>query len=447
MPSTPPFTLDDQTVSAGIDSIADATPTSLQHFTLDNGLAVYLREDHSTPLAAIQLWYHVGTSHEPAGHTNLSHLLEHLIFEGSRKLEAGRYTQVIARLGGKANATTTDDATAYDVLLPAARLPIALEIMADAMAGATFGQADMERAVKAIEDERRLKVENAPAQQAAERHIALAHGSSPYATAAFGNPADLNNMRLDTVRTWYQTWYRPNNATLVVVGAVDLPTLRQHVSRYFASIARAPLGAAPVPRHDAHLQERSQKLKLPGLRDGLFMSFNAPSHATATEATTVPALGVLCEVLGKGFSARLYSELVRDRRLLKGIGLSYEPMVRGDTLLTLSTYINSQRSTHEHAVEAIYTLIDTLRHTLLSPQELERAKLRMLTRRLFSRDSVTLQAGRIGAAAAAGLSPSLIDQEAERVRHLDSATLRQVAFDYLSRERLTITHLQTGAPA
>lgn len=447
MPSTPPFTLDDQTVSAGIESIADATQPSLQHFTLDNGLAVYLREDHSTPLAAIQLWYHVGTSHEPAGHTNLSHLLEHLIFEGSRKLEAGRYTQVIARLGGEANATTADDATAYDVLLPAARLPIALEIMADAMAGATFGQADMERAVKAIEDERRLKVENVPAQHAAERHMALAHGGSPYAKPAFGNPKDLSNMRLDTVRTWYQTWYRPNNATLVVVGAVDLPTLRQHVSRYFASIASAPLGAAPVPRHDAHLQERSQKLKLPGLRDGLFMSFNAPSHATATEATTVPALGLLCEVLGTGFSARLYSELVRDRRLLKGIGLSYEPMVRGDTLLTLSTYINSQRSTHEHAVEAIYALIDTLRHTLLSPQELERAKLRMLTRRLFSRDSITLQAERIGAAAAAGLSPSLIDQQAESVRHLDSATLRQVAFDYLSRERLTITHLQTGAAA
>ncbi|WP_349975936.1 pitrilysin family protein [Pseudomonas sp. WHRI 8519] len=446
MPSTPPFTLDDTTLSAGIESIADATQPPLQHFTLDNGLAVYLREDHSTPLAAIQLRYHVGTSHESAGHTNISHLLEHLIFEGSRKLEAGRYSQVIARLGGEANAFTIDDATVYEMLLPAARLPVALEIMADAMEGATFGQAALERAAKAIEDERRLKVDNVPAQQAAERHNALAHGSSPYATATFGNPADLRNLSVETVRAWYQKWYRPNNATLVVVGAVDLATLGQHVSRYFASIARAALDAVPVPRHDAHLQARSQTLTLPG-RDGLFMSFNVPSHATATDATTVPALGLLCDVLGKGFSARLYSELVRDRRLLKGLTLAYEPMARGDTLLTLSTYINSQKSTHEQAEEAIYTAIDALRHTPLSTQELKRAKLRMLTRRLFSHDSISLQADRIGAAAAAGLPPSLIDQEADSIRHLDSATLQQVAFDYLSRERLTITHLQAGAPA
>ncbi|WP_449430708.1 M16 family metallopeptidase [Pseudomonas putida] len=433
------------TISASLATIARASPSALQHFTLDNGLSVYLREDHSAPLAAVQLWYHIGSSHEPAGHSNLSHLLEHLMFKGSSKLPGGHYSRLIARLGGKANAATHDDSTAFDVLLPVARLPIALEIMADAMHSATLGQTDFEREIKVIEDERRLKIDSSPTQQAFDQHRILAQGDSVYAQPAFGHARDLAEMQLASVRTWYRTWYRPNNATLVVVGAIDQQRLGQWVDEHFAALPAAPLGDKLSPVQPGEPQERSLDLVHPGLRAGLFMSFNTPSLASTASMEAVHALRLLCEVLGKGFSSRLYSELVRDKRAIKGIDVSYQYLLRGDSLLTLSAYANTDVATPEQAAQAIWAIIDELRRTPLPEALLERAKLRLLTRQLYARENIAQQAALIGQAAAAGIDPVLLDQAPAVILDLTSATVQKVANQYLRRERLTTTYLQQGA--
>ncbi|MBF8672082.1 insulinase family protein [Pseudomonas putida] len=438
-------TLDGEDISAGLASIASAAPMQLQHFTLDNGLSVYLREDHSTPLVAVQLWYHVGSSYEPAGHTNISHVLEHLVFEGSSKLAAGQYNRVIARLGGYTNATSGVDGTAFEMLLPGSRLPVGLEIMADAMRTATFGQSEMEQGVKAVEDERRVNFASNVEEQAYNQHDQLAHGGSPYAQDGYAFPADLRNITLEALRGWYDTWYHPNNATLVVVGSIDLPTLQLQVSRYFSGLSKASLAKQPVPHHDARLVQREQTVTLPGLRHGVRMSFNVPGCATAPDVTTAPTLALICELLGKGSSSLLYGNLERTHRLISGVRVSYDPLVRGDTLLTITAWVNTGNSTPEQAAEAVYQVIDGLRLAPLPDEVLDRAKLRMLARQLFSLDDLDLQAERIGAAAAAGVSPTLLDRQSRIVRDLDSATLQKMAADYLGRERLTITYLRPGA--
>ena len=177
------------------------------------------------------------------------------------------------------------------------------------------------------------------------------------------------------------------------------------------------------------------------------MSFNVPGKATAPDTATAPTLELLSELLGKGFSSRLYSDLVRDKRMLTGVRTTYDPLVRGDTLLTISAYVNTANATPEEAAEAVYQHVDELRSKVLSAEELERAKLRMLASRLYSRDDLASQAEQIGAAAAVGLPASVIDQDIAIIRHLGSAKVQQVALDYLGRERLTITYLQPGAPA
>jgi len=151
-------------------------------------------------------------------------------------------------------------------------------------------------------------------------------------------------------------------------------------------------------------------------------------------------------VLAEGFSARLYSDLVRDKRLLTGISITYEPLLRGDTLLTLSAYVNSTNSTPEEAAQAVCRHLEELRISAVPPAELERAKLRMLARRMFE-DSQVLQAERIGEAAAAGIAAAVIDQEIQIIRDLDSQQIQQVALAYLGRERLTTSYLQPGATA
>ncbi|MBK4988792.1 insulinase family protein [Pseudomonas sp. S36] len=445
LPSPAPAPLEG--VPEALASLAAATPSPLQHFTLENGLSVYLRQQHGTSLAAVQLWYHVGTSHEPAGHTNLSHLLEHLIFEGSSKLAAGDYSRVVARLGGRANASTRLDATAYEISLPVTRLPVALEIMADAMHSATFDASDLARAAKAIVDERRLKLDTQPAQQALDHHQALAHGNSPYAAPSFGNAADLGSLDLQQLRTWYRTWYRPSNATLVVVGDIDLATLRGPVDKYFSPLISGPVTDCPAPRHDDALQARTHTVSLPGLAHGLFMSFNVPGCATAPDETTTAALELIGELLGQGASSWLYSELVRDQRVLTGVRVNYDPLVRGDTLLTVAAYVNTTHATPEQAAEAVYQKIDQLRSLTLTSSELQHLKLGMLARRLFTLEDPASQAERIGSVAAAGQPASLVDSEAARLVAIDATTLQQVANTYLGRERLTITFLRPGAQA
>lgn len=446
MSASPP-SLDSESgmIAAGLASIAAASPPALQHFTLENGLSVYLREDHGMPLVAAQLWYHVGTRHEPPGHSNLSHLLEHLMFSGSRKLAPGQYSRAVARLGGKANATTRNDATAFDIVLPATRLPIALEMMADAMAHATLGRDAFEREIKAIEDERRLKLDNSWYLQSLDQHHRLAHEGSPYAEPTFGHPVDLNEMQWASVHTWYRTWYVPNNATLVVVGAVDLQSLRQQVKACFAGIPRSALPAPQPLRQPVEWRERSQTLVRPDLRGGLHLSFNVPSQATAQSPQVSCALRLLCEVLGKGFSSRLYGNLVRDRQLLRGLVIDYQHLCHGDTLLTLSA--TTGNATPQEAAQAIREIIEDLRRTPLPDEVLEHAKLRLLARQLYTRDSNAWQAEQIGQAAAIGLDPSLLDREPELLRSLTGSMVRQIASQYLQRERSTATYLLQGAGA
>jgi len=152
------------------------------------------------------------------------------------------------------------------------------------------------------------------------------------------------------------------------------------------------------------------------------------------------------ELLAEGFSARLYSDLVRDKRLLTSIRIDYQPLVRGDTLLTISAYVNSTNTSPEQAAQAVYEHLGELRNTPVPMADLERAKLRMLARRLFA-DSLVSQAEQIGAAAAAGLPVEVIDQDAQIIRDLDCIKVQQVALAYLGRERLTTTYLRPGASA
>ncbi|MEN8641468.1 M16 family metallopeptidase [Pseudomonas sichuanensis] len=427
--------------TVSLSSLIPAAKPPLQHFVLGNGLNVYLQEDPRSPLACVQLCYHVGASHDPLGHTNLAHLLEHMLFEGSAKLAPGQFSRVIGRLGGVANASTQDDGTLYEVTLPAARLEVALEILGDTMANASLTADGFERAVKAINDERRLKFDNDPEQQAFEHHKRLAHGSSPYAAPSFGDVVDLHYMKPDTVRTWYRTWYHPNNATLVVVGNVDRARLQGWVERHFGAWGAAALPALPGPGQTASHQARQQAITLPGLRDGLYLSFNVPSLATAESTATAAALMLLPELLANGADSMLYASLVRERQVLTGIEAFYDHLTRGDTLLTLYAYSNPDKGTPQQAIEQIRHILDAVRQTPPSAQTLDALKFRLLTEQLKARDTAHKQAESIAAYALSGLKPEVHDQILQALIALTAEDIQLAAQRFLADERMAVTHM------
>jgi zinc protease len=415
-------------------------PPSVQCFTLSNGLRVYLREDHRAPLISAQLWYHVGASHETPGQTGISHLLEHLMFEGSSKLAPGEYSTLMTRIGAEPNAFTTHDATVYPLTLPANRLEIGLEAMADAMASAKLDPAPFGRERNVVIAERRSDIDNYPLARALEQHTILAHGSSRYANPVIGHLADLQQFTEANARAWYQAWYRPNNASLAVAGAIDLGHLRSLVQRHFAAIAAAPLPPTRAPRADIDLARRSQTLRQAGLRSGVLMSFNVPSYCTAASAELTLALSLIPDLLGEGRSARLKRRLIYQTPLLQALSCQYDPLKRGDTLLHVYAF-TADTTTPEAAAERLLDEIEALGRSAPLPEELERAKARLRARQVFARDDIADQAHAIGQRAAIGLAPALMDHEQQAVEAVSAEQVRQAAALYLTAQRVTITFM------
>lgn len=415
-------------------------PPSVQRFTLSNGLQVYLRQDHRAPLVSAQLWYHVGGSHEADGQTGLSHLLEHLMFEGSSKLAPGEYSTLMTRIGAEPNAFTTHDATVYPLTLPANRLEIGLEAMADAMASATLDAPPFERERNVVIAERRNRVDNNPLGLAFERHALLAHGNSRYAHPALGHLNDLQQLTEAHARAWHQAWYRPNNATLAVAGAIDLAHLQRLVERHFAAIAPASLPPAPIPRADTSLAQRSQTLRQRGLRNGVLLSFNVPSQCTATHVAQTQALSLIPDLLSEGRGARLKHQLVYQTPLLQALTCRYDPLQRGDTLLNLYAY-TADATSPQAAAERLFAEFEELGRTAPTPEELERAKARLRARQVFARDDIADQAHAIGKRAAIGLDPTLMDHEQQAVDSVDAEQVRQAAAQFLTAQRGALTFM------
>ncbi|QHB30441.1 peptidase M16 [Pseudomonas monteilii] len=411
---------------------------AVSSFTLTNGLRVYLRTDQRAPLVSVQLWYHVGSSYEPKGHTGLSHALEHLLFEGSSKLAAGQYSTLMARLGGEPNAFTHSDATVFPLTLPANRLEIALEAMADVMASATLADAPFARELAVVMAERREEVDNNPWALALEYHLMLAYGDSGYGTPVIGHDTDLSHTSLAAARTWYQTWYHPNNATLAVAGDITLPQLQTLVTRHFAAIPAHRLPAQQIPTAPAGLVRRFQTLRLQGLYSGAITSFNLPSQCTATSDAQAYALRLLPDILAQGHASTLQRRMVLDNPLLSGLRASYEPWQRGDSLLTLYALCSPQVPP-ETAAERLTLEIEAFCQSAPAAADLQRAKARLIARQVYEKDDIAKQAHAIGMQAACGLDPVALGDECQTIEAVTAEQVGEVAHEFLTKARTSIT--------
>jgi zinc protease len=414
--------------------------STVQSFTLSNGLRIFLREDHRAPLVSVQLWYHVGSSHEPAGHTGLSHALEHLLFEGSSKLASGQYSAVMTRLGGNPNAFTSADATVFPLTLPSSRLEIALEAMADVMTSATLSDAPFARELNVVMAERREQVDNSPLALALEHHQLLAYGTGGYGTPTIGHKADLEHLTPAAARAWYQSWYRPNNATLAVAGDITLPQLQSLVMRHFATIPANRLPAREAPCAPPVQDRRHQTLRLPGQYTGTILSFNLPSQSTAQSAEQAYALRLLPDLLADGHSSTLQQRLVVDDPILQGLRSTYEPWQRGDSLLAFYAFCSPQ-VTPEIAAERLMLEIEAFRQSAPSREDLQRAKARLLARQVFERDNIDEQAHAMGKQAACGLDPIALGDERQVIETVTAEQVGQAALQFLTDSRAAITFM------
>ncbi len=419
---------------------ADSQPT--HEFMLDNGLKVVVREDHRAPVVVSQLWYKVGSSYESPGQTGLSHALEHMMFKGSGKLEAGEASRILRELGAEENAFTSDDYTAYYQVLARDRLAVAFELEADRLASLKLPADEFAREIEVIKEERRLRTDDKPSALAFERFKAMAYPASGYHTPTIGWMADLERMSVEELRRWYERWYVPNNATLVVVGDVTQAEVRELAERYFGPIASRPVPDAKRPLELDEPGERRLTLHVKTQVPSLIMAFNTPSLATSETPREIHALRLISALLDGGYSARLPQQLERGEELVTSASAWYDAYARGDSLFVLSATPNRQKDRSLEDVEAgLWKQLEQLKQSAPSQEELERVRAQVIAGLVYERDSISQQATTIGQLESVGLSWRLMDEELSALEAVTADDIQQAARHYFTRSRLSVAHV------
>ena len=428
-----------------VPCLAQAASPVTTEFSLDNGLKVVVREDHRSPVVVAQVWYRVGSSYEPQGLTGMSHALEHMMFKGTTLVPNGEFSRIVSLYGGEDNAFTTDDYTAYYQVYTADKLALALELEADRMRNLVFKPDEVAQEIRVVMEERRQRTDDNPQSLALERFHALAWLTSPSRQPTVGWMRDLEALTLEDLKRWYDTWYTPNNATLVIVGDVDPAAVRELATRYFSAIPSRPLPVVTLPREMPEPGERQMTLRLPGKVPALYLGFNVPSRHTG-QPGEAEALRLLAGVLDEGFSARLETRLVREQRVAAAVSSAYDPFARGDTLFVV-TAIPAPGKTLEDVQVALLAEIDRLKTESVTEAELQRVYAGLLADDVFSRDSVREQASSIGHFESVGASWRLLDEWPQSLRATTPEAVQQAAVRWLVPSRRTLLRLEPQALA
>lgn len=409
--------------------------------TLANGLKVIVKEDHRAPVVVSQIWYKVGSSYEYGGLTGISHVLEHMMFKGTPNHPPGEFSRLIAEHGGRENAFTAQDYTAYFQQLERSRLPIAFALEADRMRHLTLDAGEFAKELQVVKEERRLRTDDNPQALTWEAFSAAAWQVSPYRHPIIGWMNDLENLAVTDLRQWYQTWYAPNNATLVVVGDVTPQEVFALAERHYGPLQPSTL-TPPKPRLEPPQRgERRIVVKAPAELPYLIMGYKVPTLKTAAEDWKPYALEVLGGVLDGGRSARLPRALVRDQQIAASVSAGYSLTARLDDLFTFS---GTPAQGHDVAAleRAIKAQIERLKTAPVSADELARIKAQVTAAKVYELDSVFYQAMQIGVMETVGLNWRLLEEYPQRIAAVTPAQVMAVAQEFFTDDNLTVAVLE-----
>ncbi|MDD5367251.1 MAG: pitrilysin family protein [Gallionellaceae bacterium] len=408
--------------------------------TLANGMKVIVKTDRRAPVAVSQVWYRVGSMDESNGTTGVAHALEHMMFKGTKDVPAGEFSKRIAAAGGRENAFTARDHTAYFQTLQADRLELALKLEADRMANLTLAPEEFAKEINVVMEERRMRTEDNPQARLYEVLMATAFQVHPYRHPVIGWMDDLKNMTAVDAKRWYSTWYVPNNATLVVVGDVDPAQVMGWAEQYFGVI---PARELPVRKPQEEPEQQGIKevtLKAPAKLPAVILSWQAPRLAKPAADWEPYALEVLAGVLDGNGSARLPKSLVKEKQLAVDVSAGYDPIARGpDQFMVDAT--PAEGKTVAEVEAALKSAIKDIQDNGVAGSELSRVKAQVLASQVFQQDSLFYQGMQIGEWETAGLSWKDRAVRFDKLKAVTAEQIREVARKYLIDDRLTVAVL------
>lgn len=415
----------------------------VHELTLENGLRLLVKEDHRAPVVVSQVWYKIGSSYEQEGKTGLSHLLEHMMFKGTEKYGPGEFSRIMSENGASENAFTGDDYTAYFQTLEKSRLSISFELEADRMHNLRLQETEFAKEKQVVLEERRLRTEDKPVSLLYEYFAATAHQTSPYKNPTIGWMDDIKNLTLADLQAWYNRWYAPNNATVVVVGDVDPQAVFALAKQHFGVLKSSEI-APPVARSEVEQYGiKRLTVKRPAKLPHLLMGYKVPTlkSLSDTDKWEGYALEVLSAVLDGGNSARFSKNLVRGQQIATSASANYTLFSRLDELFTLSA-VPTDTHTVAELEQALREQIQQVQTTVVDKAELERVKTQVRASKVYELDSLFYQGMQIGSLITMGLDWRLNDNYAEKIAAVTPEQVQAVARKYLVDDRLTVGILE-----
>lgn len=413
-------------------SVSFAQDLKVTEKVLPNGLKVLLKEEHKAPVVTFQIWYKVGSRNECLGKTGMSHMLEHMMFKGTKKHGPKTFSQIVQQNGGNDNAFTSRDYTAYFETFAADRIGISLDLESDRMRGLLLDPKALQSEREVVKEERRMRYEDDPVNTMEEQMMSVAFSAHPYQWPVIGWMSDINSFTRDDLYKHYRTYYEPNNATIVVVGDFDTATLLSRIERSFGKIPRGPEVPTVNIVEPKQSGERRVIVKKQAELPAVFAGYKTPTIQQADSY----ALEVLQGILSSGKSSRLYRSVVYEKQLALYAGGDYDTISKDPNLFMVYAGVMPGRTTDE-VEKALYAEIDKFKTELVTDEELQKAKNRTEAGFIMGQDSNFYQAMLLGQFESVA-NWKLLEKYVDTVRAVTKEDVMRVAKEYFSEDNRTV---------
>jgi zinc protease len=409
-------------------------PLDFKHSTLPNGLEIYTVEDHTAPIVAVQVWYHVGSKDDPPGRSGFAHLFEHMMFKGNEHMSADMFDNLTENIGGENNAYTADDVTVYHETVPSNYLDPILWAEAERMSALALNDANFNSERDVVKEEYRQRIRANPYGEFYLDIEKKSFAVHPYKRPGIGSIEELDASKLPEVKAFHSTFYRPDNATLVVIGDFKPEEFDGWVKKYFGAVAKP---SAKIPRVttkepprkvDKHEVSYSPRAPLPAVA----LTYLAPS----IRSNDAPALSLAAEILAGGDSSRLYRTMVYEQQVVQNV--SCDSDLREDLGLLAFRLILASGKTIAEAERSLNNEIEQVLKNGVTEAELEKAKNRFLTGKLEERETVSGKASALGQAAVVYGDAARVNTDLAKLQAVTTTEIKEVLNRYITGKKKVI---------
>ena len=381
------------------DAFAEFRP---QHHILENGLEIIVLENNRVPAIAHSIWYKVGSADEPNGKSGIAHFLEHLLFKGTDKLKPGEFSQTIAQNGGKDNAFTSKNYTGYFQLIHKSKLELVMSLEADRMKNIKLVEKEFENEKTVVLEERYSRVDNNPSALLSEQINAALYMNHPYKRPIIGWEHEIKNLSLNDVMKFYDKFYAPNNAIIVICGDVKLDEVVRVAKKYFGSIKPSKIDERSWTNEPTQHAPRGVVLKSKNTAIPVFKRYYLVPTYTKSKKEAL-ALEVFAEIFGNPLTGMLFEEFVKNKKLATSASAYYYSDGFGDTSFTISI-VPKKEVTLDDIASHLDKYLHEIEKKIISSDELKKVKKRLVNETIFAQDSLYMGMRIFGSSLSTGYS-------------------------------------------